>query len=108
MVAPWVVVGVVVTLAPGRGGRFSIRDRLGTCPPPRPGYLAAEIFWMLLAASCRSRIVVSLQRVSPQGRSVALTEKRWRSIQRHVEVSGRQDTIPSRVPAADLALALAG
>jgi hypothetical protein len=30
---------------------------------------------------------------SPQGRSVELTEERWRYIQRHVEMSGRQDTL---------------
>ena len=31
--------------------------------------------------------------VSPQGRSVELTEERWRYIQRHVEMSGRQDEL---------------
>lgn len=31
--------------------------------------------------------------VSPQGRSVELTEERWRYIQRHVEMRERQDTL---------------
>jgi hypothetical protein len=31
--------------------------------------------------------------VSLQGRGVELTEERWRYIQRHVEMSGRQDTL---------------
>jgi hypothetical protein len=31
--------------------------------------------------------------VSPQGRSVELTEERWHYIQRHVEMSERQDTL---------------
>jgi len=40
--------------------------------------------------------------VSPQGRSVELTEERWRYIQRHVEMSGRQDELLEAIRQPDL------
>jgi len=40
--------------------------------------------------------------VSPQSRSVELTEQRWRYIQRHVEMSGRQDTLLEAIRQPDL------
>jgi hypothetical protein len=39
---------------------------------------------------------------SPQGRNVKLAEERWRYIQRHVEMSGRQDTLLEAIRQPDL------
>lgn len=40
--------------------------------------------------------------VSPQGRSVELTEERWSHIQRHVEMRDQQDTLLKAIQAPDL------
>jgi hypothetical protein len=39
---------------------------------------------------------------SPQGRNVELTEERWRYIQRHVEMAGRQDELLEAIRQPDL------